>query len=58
MTNHKLRPWTGVVYRHSDVESGERSTAVYAIDLAAVVSGDHNMPAVYRDACDACCTRS
>jgi hypothetical protein len=50
MTTHKLLPWTEVVYLHSDVESGERAAATYAIDLGAVVAGDRYMPAVYRDA--------
>ncbi len=44
-----LRPWTQVVHLHPDVESGETATAAYAIDLGAVVAGDPNVPAVYRD---------
>ncbi|HUV91102.1 MAG TPA: DUF499 domain-containing protein [Anaerolineae bacterium] len=49
-TPHALRPWPQAVHLHPDVESGETATATYAIDLGAVVAGDPNVPAVYRDA--------
>lgn len=45
-----LRPWTQVVHLHPDVEAGETATAAYAVDFGAVVAGDRNVPAVYRDA--------
>src|SRR3990172_5718739 len=45
-----LRPWSQVVKLHPDVKSGQTATAIYAIDLGALVSGDKNVPAVYLEA--------
>ncbi|MBI4630530.1 MAG: ATP-binding protein [Chloroflexi bacterium] len=45
-----LRPWSQVVKLHPDVASGQTATATYAIDLGALVLGDKNVPAVYREA--------
>jgi hypothetical protein len=39
-----------VVKLHPDVQAGDTAVATYAIDLAAVVAGDPNIPAYYRDA--------
>ncbi|NIT35544.1 MAG: DUF499 domain-containing protein, partial [candidate division Zixibacteria bacterium] len=46
----KLRPWTEVVALHPDIESGELTESVFAIDLGAVEAGDEAAPPVYRDA--------
>jgi hypothetical protein len=52
MPNHALKPWSQVVYLHSDVEAGDTAIATYAIDLGALVAGDVNVPRVYRNATD------
>jgi hypothetical protein len=49
MTTYQLRPWAQVVHLHPDVEAGNLTEAVFAIDLGAVATGDPNVPAVYRD---------
>ena len=35
MTTHSLRPWTDLVKLHPDVESGNLTEAVFAVDLGA-----------------------
>jgi hypothetical protein len=49
MSVHALKPWTGLVRLHPDVESGNLAEAVFAIDLGAVATGDPATPKVYRD---------
>lgn len=49
MTEYQLRPWAQVVHLHPDVEAGNLTEAVFAIDLGAVAAGDPNVPTVYRD---------
>ncbi len=49
MTTYKLRPWSQVVHLHPDVDAGNLTEAVFAIDLGALAAGDPNVPAVYRD---------
>jgi hypothetical protein len=48
MSGQNLRPWSQVVRLHADVERGDTAVAAYAIDLGALVEGDRNIPAVYR----------
>ena len=50
-TQH-VQPWSRVTRLHPDVESGDTARATYAIDLGALVAGDPNVPAVYRQAGD------
>jgi hypothetical protein len=45
----QLRPWTEVVKLHPDVEEGNLTEAVFAIDLGAVAANDPNVPVVNRD---------
>ncbi len=49
MTTNNLRPWAQVVHLHPDVDEGNLTESVFAIDLGAVAAGDQNIPAVYRD---------
>jgi hypothetical protein len=49
MTTRQLRPWSQVVHLHPDVDAGNLTEAVFAIDLGALAAGDPNVPAVYRD---------
>lgn len=49
MSSKILRPWTEIVKLHPDVESGELTEAVFAIDLGAIAMNDPNVPVVYRD---------
>jgi predicted AAA+ superfamily ATPase len=49
-TTTSPRSWSQVVRLHADVERGDTSVASYAIDLGALVSGDSNIPRVYREA--------
>ncbi|MGQ9525944.1 MAG: ATP-binding protein [Armatimonadota bacterium] len=49
MSVHALKPWTELVKLHPDVESGNLTEAVFAIDLGAVAAGDPATPLVYRD---------
>jgi len=49
MSTHALRPWTELVRLHPDVESGELTEALFAIDLGAIAAGDPNVPVVNRD---------
>lgn len=46
----ELKPWSEVVRLHPLVEAGETQASAYAIDLGALVEGDPDVPAVYRDA--------
>jgi hypothetical protein len=46
---YKLRPWTERVKLHPDVEGGNLTEAVFAIDLGAIAANDPNVPAVNRD---------
>lgn len=45
-----LRPWTQAVRLNSDVESGNTSVAVYAIDLGSVIAGVKSVSKLYREA--------
>lgn len=47
---HSLKAWSDVVKLHPDVESGELTEAVFAIDLGAIATDDTSAPKVYRDA--------
>ncbi len=49
MTISALSAWTNVVALHPDVESGNLTEAVFAIDLGAIAANDKNVPVVYRD---------
>ncbi len=49
MSTQALRPWTELVRLHPDVEAGELTEAMFAIDLGAVAAGDPNVPIVNRD---------
>lgn len=44
-----LSPWTQVIRLQSDVEAGEKATAIYAIDLGALVANDPGVPRLYRE---------
>lgn len=50
MNTHTLRPWTGTVSLHPDVEVGRLTESVFAIDLGAIAADDENVPEVYRNA--------
>lgn len=49
MTIYNLKPWTDLVKLHPDVESGNLTEAVFAIDLGAIDENDQNVPIVNRD---------
>jgi hypothetical protein len=49
VSTHALRPWTDLVKLHPDVEAGELTEAVFAIDLGAIAANDPNVPVVNRD---------
>ncbi len=49
MSTGTLNAWTNVVTLHPDVESGNLTEAVFAIDLGAIAANDKNVPVVYRD---------
>jgi predicted AAA+ superfamily ATPase len=49
MSIHNLRPWTELVKLHPDVEAGQLTEAMFALDLGAVATGDPTSPMVYRD---------
>ncbi len=49
MSIHTLKPWTELVKLHPDVESGELTEAMFALDLGAVATEDPASPKVYRD---------
>jgi predicted AAA+ superfamily ATPase len=49
MTVYNLKQWTDLVKLHPDVEAGNLTEAVFAIDLGAIDEKDPNVPAVNRD---------
>ncbi|NOT00635.1 MAG: DUF499 domain-containing protein [Phycisphaerales bacterium] len=49
MSVHNLKPWTELVKLHPDVESGELTEAMFALDLGAIATNDPAAPKVYRD---------
>ncbi len=50
MNTQMPRPWTDMVMLHPDVEAGELTESIFAIDLGAIAVGDENVPEVYRHA--------
>ena len=50
MSTKTLRPWTEFVRLHPDVEAGEFTDSLFAIDLGAIHAQDPNIPVVNRDA--------
>ncbi len=50
MKSYALRPWTDLVSLHPDVESGNLTESVFAIDVGAIAANDKNVPLVNRDA--------
>lgn len=49
MAQSKLPAWFERVRLHPDVESGKFTRATFAIDFGGILSGDPNVPLVYRD---------
>jgi len=49
MSSKKLSQWSEIVKLHPDVEAGNLTEAVFAIDLGAIAAGDPNVPVVNRD---------
>lgn len=49
MSTSALKPWIDTIKLHPDVESGNLTEAVFAIDLGAIAANDPNVPAVNRD---------
>ena len=44
-----MPPWTDVVKLHPDVESGNLTESVFAVDLGAIAAKDSNVPVVNRN---------
>lgn len=49
MSHTTLRTWTDICKLHPDVEAGNLTEAVFAVDLGAIWARDVNVPAVNRD---------